>query len=330
MTMAAATMLLAGCNNDENEITDNWNGEIRLSSGVTVQQTRANSPDVPDKQIANGQTVYAWVDKGSAPGYIQAWTLTAQGNGSFSGSAKYYPTDGASLNFYAMHGNFTSNTFTEDNTDFPTSAITHVVAADQSSNLGDNYLKSDLLYGLKKGVTRSSSPVNLTFYHLLSKVEVALKSGAGSPDLTDATVTIENTKLKAAFTPSKDAEINSETPETAQNARAGLVTCPTDDNDAASITIATKITTDDFSTGTEYAAAIIVPQTIEKNVAFIKVALKDNKGTFTYKIPDSGITFESGKKYQYKITVNQSGLSVSSSISDWSPVSEITGEAVME
>ena len=42
MTMAAATMILAGCNNDENEITDSWNGEIRLTSGVTAQ-TRANT-----------------------------------------------------------------------------------------------------------------------------------------------------------------------------------------------------------------------------------------------------------------------------------------------
>lgn len=50
--MAAAMMILAGCSNDENEITDNWNGEIRLSSGVTVQQTRANA-NVPDTQIAD-------------------------------------------------------------------------------------------------------------------------------------------------------------------------------------------------------------------------------------------------------------------------------------
>lgn len=327
MTMAAATMILSGCNNDENEITDNWNGEIRLTSGVTVQ-TRTNSPDVPDKQIAASQTVYAWVDKATstdATEYIRAWTLTAQGDGTFDGNNKYYPTDGKELDFYAMHGNFT---FTENSDAFPTSSITHAVEADQSDNLGTNYLKSDLLYGLKKGVSRSSSPVNLTFYHLLSKVEVALKSGWGGPDLSDATVTIENTKLKAAFTPSKTAEINNATPETAQTARAGLVKCAESDNDAAPITIGTMVTGSDFAE-TEYPAAIIVPQTIKKNVAFIKVTLADG-GTFTYKTPDSGFTFDSGKKYTYQITVNKSRLTVTSSISDWSPVSAITGEAVME
>ena len=202
--------------------------------------------------------------------------------------------------------------------------------ADQSENLGDNYLKSDLLYGLKKDVTRSASAVNLTFYHLLSKVEVALKSGAGNPDLTDATVTIENTKLKAEFTPSKTAEINSSTLGTAQTARAGLVTCSTFSNDPAPITIATSITTDNFSTGTTYAAAIIVPQKVTQNTKFIKVALTTG-GEFYYSIPDAeGITFESGKKYQYKITVNQSGLTVTSEISDWTPVSAKTGDAVMD
>lgn len=328
MTMAAATMILAGCSNDENEVTDNWNGEIRLTSGVTVQ-TRANSSDVPDKQIANSQTVYAWADKvGGSEGYIQAWTLTAQGDGTFTGSSQYYPTYNANLNFYAMHGNFAA--FTENTSTFPASAITHAVNADQSENLGDNYLKSDLLYGLKKDVTRSASAVNLTFYHLLSKVEVALKSGAGNPDLTDATVTIENTKLKAEFTPSKTAEINSSTLGTAQTARAGLVTCSTSSNDPAPITIATSITTDNFSTGTTYAAAIIVPQKVTQNTKFIKVALTTG-GEFYYSIPDAeGITFESGKKYQYKITVNQSGLTVTSEISDWTPVSAKTGDAVMD
>lgn len=324
MMMAAAAMVLTSCSNDDE--TDNWNGEIRLSSGLAVQ-TRANNPDVPDEQIAQGQTVYTWVDKvpisDATTAYINAWTLTAGGDGTFTGSAQYYPADGAKLDFYAMHGNFTFN----DDAAFPTT-IPHAVEADQSKNLESNYLKSDLLYGLTKGVTRSGNAVNLTFYHLLSKVEVALKSGTGSPSLKDATVTIEGTRLKASFAPSKTADINSSTPKTAQDARAGLVTCPTDNNDATPIAIATEITTNDFATGTTYAAAIIVPQTVEKDTKFIKVQLQNGE-IFTYKVPNADITFESGKKYQYQITVNRSGLSVKSGISDWSPITAITGEATM-
>lgn len=319
MTMAAATMILAGCSNDENEPMDNWNGEIRLSSGVTTQ-TRANTQAT---QIQEGETVYAWADKAPAtPDYIKAWTLTAGNSNDFAGNSQYYPTDGSNLDFYALHGNF-GTTFTENNTVFPTAAIVHSVEADQSGTDMKNYAKSDLLYAVQKGVVRSSSAVQLPFYHMLSKVEVALKSGDGNPELTGATVTIEGTKLKADFTPGKDATM------TSQPDRAGMIAINGDNNTVTPIKIRT-VTTDNFDSNTEYGEAVVLPkQTISQNTAFIQVELR-NGAVFSYKIPDaSGLTLESGKKYTYKITVKQSGLSVSSTIEDWTS-EEKTGDATME
>ncbi|NBH64751.1 MULTISPECIES: fimbrillin family protein [Bacteroidaceae] len=318
MTMAAATMILAGCSNDENEVADNWNGEIRLTSGVTVQ-TRSNTQAT---QIQEGETVYVWADKASSTAdYIKAWKLTAGSSNDFTGTSQYYPTDGSNLDFYALHGNFASNAFTENTTEFPATAIVHSVEADQSGT--EAYTKSDLLYAVQKNVPRSSNAVELSFYHMLSKVEVALKSGNGKPNLTGAAVTIVGTKLKADFTPDKSATM------TDQSARAGMITIPGDNNDAAPIKIRT-VTTDNLDTNSEYGEAVVLPkQTISQNTPFIQVTLA-NKAVFSYKIPDAGgLTLESGKKYTYKITVNQTGLTVTSKIENWTS-EEKTGDAEMD
>lgn len=322
MTMAAATMILAGCNNDENEITDNWNGEIRLTSGVTVQ-TRANTQAT---QIQSGETVYVWADKASSSStteYIKAWTLTANGSNGFTNPStpQYYPTDDSKLDFYALHGNFVPGAFTD--TAFPTSAIVHSVEADQSGTDMKAYAKSDLLYAVKKGVTRSKDAVELTFYHMLSKVEVVLKSGNGTPDLTDAVVTIVGTKLKADFTPDKSATM------TDQAARADMIGITGDNNNAAPITIRT-VTTNNFDTNNEYGEAVVLPkQTLNADDSFIQVEL--GNAVFTYKIPaGETLTLESGKKYTYKITVNQTGLTVTSKIEDWTSEVAKEGDAVMD
>lgn len=321
MSISAAMLTLAGCTNeDQVEAVDNWNGEIRLTSGVTTQ-TRANTQAT---QILESETVYAWADKASStPDYIKAWTLTAGNSNNFTGNSQYYPTDGSNLDFYALHGNFKAATFEENTTVFPATAIVHSVEADQSNVDMKNYAKSDLLYAVQKNVTRSKDAVQLPFYHMLSKVEVALKSGDGNPNLEGAVVTIVGTQLKADFTPNKSADM------TDQSARAGMITLTAASNEAAPITVRT-VTTSNFESNTDYGEAVVLPnQTINAKTAFIQVKLSNN-AVFTYKIPDSEtLTLESGKKYTYKITVNQSGLVVTSKIEDWT--SEVkSGNAEMD
>ncbi len=336
VTFVATTLLLAGCSNDETEQRISGPVELRLTSGVEVPQTRSTQ----ETSIATGEVVSVWVDNASAtpdptPVY-EAVQLTADNAGKLSNSsAMYFPAGGTTLNIYAIHGNFTPAFSADD--EFPSSALTHAVEANQAPGTGGsmvNYLKSDLLYAVQKGVaaTGASGHVKtqqLTFYHMLSKVEVALKAGTGISSLTNATVTIEGTKLKADFTPSKDATMADASG--VSNTRAGMVTATASDNDPAPITIPAAITTNDFSTGTSYAEAIVVPQTIAKDAPFIKVKLSD--GTeLVYKIPDNGgLELKSGKKYTYNITVSLTSLTVTSKIEQWeSAGNPKPGDAVMQ
>lgn len=337
MMMAAAAMVLAACSNDENEIVNNGPVELQLSSGVEVQQTRANTQSTA---ILNGEKVYAWADEvitsptSSTSEHIKAWNLTAGNNNALTGTSQYFPQSGNSVNIYALHGNSGSTTFTEGDTTFPTS-FAHNVENNQAPGTNNssmaNYAKSDLLYARAMGVDRSGASGNvkkqvLTFYHMLSKVEVALVSGKGSPKLEDATVTIENTKLKATFTPDKSKDIADKT--SGQSYRANMIAVTDADNNVAPITIGNS-TSADFNSGTNinYNEAIIVPQAISgTDVQFIKVQLRNN-AALSYKV--SNLILESGKKYTYNITVNLTGLEVTSTIEDWEAVTPVNGSAEM-
>lgn len=314
MSMALTAMVFTSCNKESNETEDHLNGELRLSSGITAQQTRA-SFDM-DKQIASGQTVAVYVDKATAPAteIYGNNELSANGNGAFTGgTTMFFPADKSNVDIYAFH----TNGVLDDN--YPAAVITHAVDADQSKAI--NYATSDLLYSAKKGVAFTKSAVELTFYHMLSKVEVALKVGAGTPELAGAVASIVGTKLKADFTPSKVADV------TTQSARAAMITTTTADNTATEIKIGNTVSTD-FETNISYNEAVIVPQEVAQNAQFIKVTLADG-GELFHKLA-TATTFESGKKYSYQITVNLSSLTVTSTIEDWKAVNPVVGNAEME
>lgn len=284
MTIAAATMILAGCGNDENEITDNWNGEIRLSSGVTVQQTRANNANVPDTQIATDEAVKVVVAKQSGDSHNYAGyslDFTADGNGGLSSATPmYYPTSGMGVNIYAYHP--------------ANAAASFSVQENQSADA--DYYKSDLLYSEAQDYARQKEAHPLTFVHKLCKVTYTLKSGTGDPKVTDTTVKWLNVSKTIGFT-----------------AATGKVVTPT--NATTIIPHATY-------------GAVIVPQTVNSGTKLLQVTLAN--GGVLYYTPNADQVFDGGKKYNYGITVNLSGLTVKSTITDWDPITDREGDAVME
>ena len=189
VAISAAMLVLAGCTGEDNEeMIDNWKGEIHLSSGVSVQQTRTNSSDVPDKQIAENENVKVVVAKQSTDEKeYSGYTLdfTANGGGGLSNSTTmYYPESGMGVSIYAYHPSDAGTSFS--------------VQEDQSSD-GD-YFKSDLLYSDKADYARQKAAHSLTFVHKLCKVEYTLVQGTGTPDLTGATVQWMNVAKTIGFT----------------------------------------------------------------------------------------------------------------------------------
>lgn len=316
MTMAATALILAGCSNDENGM-DNGLVELRLTSGVTAQ-TRAYPTQ--SNTISNGEVVSVWVDDAettTTSHLYKAVQLTADGSNNFTGDERmYFPKTGNNIDIYAVHGNFITAFAPES--DFPTSGAMYEVEGDQS--IEANYIKSDLLYACEKGVARNGNPTNvkLNFYHMLSKLELAIKIGDGVPVLatTSDAVQLQDVLFTGKFTPSTTEDMSDQskradmlkTSGPAWNMTLGQVTC--DDFDAENV---------------KYNEAILVPQ--DMGGKELKFALNGG-GTLTYTIPE-GTTFESGKKYQYHITLNLTGITVTSKISDWETVDAVNGSATM-
>lgn len=324
MMMAATALVMTACSNDETG--NNGPVELRLTSGVEVQQSRA-AASTQETKIADGEVVRIWVDDAGAAAdkaLYQAIQLTADGNNGLTSAdaeTMYFPQTGNQIDIYAVHGKF--NTPFRKGDAFPTSAVEYSVEADQSAG-GTHYTNSDLLYAYTKGAVRNGNPttVNLTFYHMLSKLELAIKVGAGAPSLAtsgDAVTLSGSIVLNGNFTPSTSATM------TEQSARAGMLSAAT--NPQQGIMTLGHVTCTDFSDGNiVYNEAILVPQVMSGKVLAFKLA---DGGQLTYTIPVS-TTFESGKKYLYHITLDLTGITVTSKIEKWNPVAAVEGTATMQ
>ncbi len=306
LTLAAVAMTLAACNSE----IDDLNVEIRLKSGLDVQQTdtraattiqsdKFDSNEKIDVYISENTTGTATTTYGTNG---QPLVYTTGENGAMSTTTQqYFPTSGNGVNIYAVYPSGTSiasgNTFT--------------IKEDQSTDA--NYKASDLMYGAPKGnatVARQKSAVSINFKHLLSKVTVVLKSGNGSPSLDGAVVKLKSVKPSTTLTASISGGSVSEA-----------------SGNTKDITVMTA------ATNALSGSAVIVPQTL--STGFIEVTLKNGGVLTSTGLKNGGsdltnVVLEAGKAYTYTITVNLTGLSVTSSITDWdNSSSEVTGDAEM-
>ena len=318
LSMAAAALLMASCSNNENP----YDGpvELRLTSGVEVQQSRA-AANTQEEVIAPNEGVDVWVDDATdKTALYKANALTSDGSNGFTGGTPmFFPQTGNNIDIYAIHGTFTTP-FT-NGTAFPTTAQEFSVVADQSAG-GSSYTGSDLLYAYDTDVARAAHPATthqLTFYHMLSKLELAIKIGAGIPELAaTGAVTLGGVVLNGDFTPSATVDMAKQDKRAEMIASAATATTGT-------MTLGQTPCTDFEETNVVYNEAIMVPQDMNGKVLTFKLA---NNGELKYTFKNT--TFASGKKYLYHITLDLTGVTVTSEIKAWDPVSATTGTATMQ
>lgn len=285
-----AILGLAACSKEEEPALDKLQ-ELRLTSGIEAV-TRA---DVQNTQIVANEKVWAWVsdaDKGTA--LYDAQQLTVGTNGELTGTtAMYFPQRGNAVRIRALHGTLSSpSPLVVGATAFPAS-FDFTVAADQSAG-GAAYVQSDLLYASREA-SKTKSAVPLTFYHLLSKLELNITKHASVTDNID-NITLDGVAVDGKFTPSATADITLQAERSAM-LRAGSQT--------GTMTLGKALTGNND--------AIVVPQAVGGKTLTFNLA---GGGKLQYTFP-AGKAFESGKKHVYNMTLTLTGIKVESSIAPW-------------
>ena len=318
---AAAVLALTACSNEEENTNKDWNEEIRLCT-QNLMMTRASS-DIQSTQFAANEQIDVFVyDVADQMTYTRPAVYTADGQGGLTTSpAQLWPSGtGSAINLYAF---YPSRAVKEENfigeDEEPEFFFT--VALDQSTEAG--YKASDLMFGGSitpngyQEIARTNSTVPLTFYHMLSKVNLNVTLGEALSEQENSIYSISAT-IRNVFPEAQFFGIISSSPLQPSMEWGG---------DPIDINVGDLTREDGIYSG----SAIIPPQMIEPGNTLFSITITYNDGssrTLTYTLPsDSNVMlFESHYVYNFNITANVWGLSLSTTIEPWSQAQDYSGE----
>ena len=242
--MALSLLGLASCSNDDSTEAPVSAKETPMTFDVVhPSQTRATATD-----FENGDKIGVYIAKADMPLEIggnalnnEPLTLTS---GKWTPGKNLYWDDGT-YNAYAYYP-YMNVTSIEDQ---PVSVATDQSTAETNGTLS-GYEASDLLYAKTSNVAASTSPVPLSFKHVMSKLTIRLVKGEDFEGEmpTDAEIFIHNTVPTATF-----------------DISAGIVTR---DVKGKRATIKARQESN-FQFG-----AIIVPQRLDNRVPLVEVIMK--------------------------------------------------------
>lgn len=290
---------ITSCSSREECLDSDSNSSAILLKSALNLQTRST---LQNTQIVEGQKVGVSITTaGDQSSFLyDNQVITADGSGAFNyTSMMYYPQSGENIDTYAYHP------YKEDVKSSVNDSALFVVSEAQS--VQSNYLNSDVLFAVTKDVKRSSNPVPLVFTHKLSKITYTIRKGEGV-DISD---------LRSIILLNALPQIEMHLLDGGLSEAFGTPT------DLEAFNIQKGVSSDNEITG---AAVILPPQTLRGGAQLLKITIGDT--TFNY-TPTQNILLESGKNYNFIITIGMNGIIFESNITDWEHGGTIIGEGVI-
>lgn len=289
---AFCTILLlpAGCSNDSETSASDSDSRVPLqvSGGIQVL-TRAHDAQW-DKDDRIGIYMYAVGKTDIAEGAANIpYKKTDTGDGFTPADTPiYFPIDGSDVDFHAWYPykDVAGSDWTADLTDQTSQAALDLMVADAKSSIREG----GTVYN------KEHPAVRLNFEHRLTKLVLNITHGNGvsADELEGLQVEITKQWKTVTYDPAFNA--------------IGFV------QELAPVTLLTNA-------GGTFSEAILFPDdltgksspTTGRELVF---TLRGNSEKFYWPVPDDK-SFNSGEKNIYNITINRTGLEVTSSITDW-------------
>ena len=277
--LAAVTIALAACNNDDNIIDEPVAARITATIGNS-ELSRAG-----DTSWAKGDAIGVTMAEDR---YVNLKYVTEGADGMFKGTTMYFKNKRETVTIRAYYP-FGGNENVVPGKDGIIEATTKT--ADQTSG---NQVKFDFLYD-KREVNGSNPDVKFTFSHKMSKLTFVFKNGNGADVSKLTSYTVEGLVLQGTF-----------------NTADGSCAAKSVAAENLSMSLSNVTVTD----GQPLPSLIIFPQTISSKVT-LKISDSDGQD-YACELEFEGNRLISGNNYQYTITVNKTGLTVNqSTITDW-------------
>lgn len=332
--LVIAMLFFAACSNDTTEEKFENDAPVPIRLGTSMQvNTRSNSQILQATELAANTTVGVYiyeageteVNATSGYGYKNiAYTVSGTVGDLALVTATdqpYFPNDKSkNIDIYAFAPQVYTGTG-ELNT--LTAQDVFATTADQTADA--DYMASDFVWGKAATVTfatASTSSIEIPLKHKLSKININIAPGSGMTlsQLAHARITLNGVILQGTV----DFSTGAVTTRTGATASSVILTS----------NASTSATTTFTNSSTNYTActssAVIIPQDIAASTSFITVELWDGTAyTTSYKVKTTTTSsFAAETVYTYNIIVNSQGLSLTTTISDWTSAgSAITGTA---